>query len=76
VERMLQAAIDDYLVFDPFALEEEAVGPFKINVSGREIIQALVIADMVVVLDEVGDVALEIASLERWMSALKSLHPR
>jgi hypothetical protein len=33
-----------------------------------------VIADMVVVLDEVGDMALEIACLERLMPALESLH--
>ena len=61
VQRMLRAAIGNCLAFDPFALEEDALGPPKIDVSRREIVQALVIADMVVVLDEVRDLAFESA---------------
>jgi hypothetical protein len=58
---MLQAAMGDCLAFDPFAFEEDAFGPSKIDVSRREIAQALVVAGMVVMLDEDCDLAFEIA---------------
>ena len=77
---MLQAAIGDCLAFDAFAFKEDALGASKIDVSRREIAQALVIAGMVVMVDEGGDLAFEIAGqvimleqdavLERLMPAL------
>ena len=77
---MLQAAIGDRLAFDPFAFEEDAFGPSKIDVSRCEIAQALVIAGMIVMLDEGRDLPFEIAGqvvvleqdavLERLMPAL------
>ena len=57
---MLQA-IYDGLAFDPFAFEEDGLGPPEVDVSRSEIAEALVIASMVVVLDEGGDLAFEIA---------------
>jgi hypothetical protein len=77
---MLQAAIGDCLAFDALAFEEDARGASKIDVSRGEIAQALVIAGMVVMVDEGGDLAFEIAGqvimleqdaiLERLMPAL------
>ena len=77
---MLQATICDCLAFDPFAFEEDGLAAPEVDVSRSEIVEALVIAAMVVVLDEGGDLALEIAGqvvvfkqdaiLERLMKAL------
>src|SRR5271157_3975282 len=80
VQAMLQAAVGDGLAFDPFAFEEDAFGPSKIDVSGREIVEALVISGVIVPLDEGGDLPFEVAGqivmlqqdavLERLMPAL------
>ena len=77
---MLQTTICDGLAFDPFAFEEDGLGPPEVDVSRSEIAEALVIASMVVVLDEGRDLAFEIAGqvivleqdavLERLMPAL------
>ena len=77
---MLQTTIGDGLAFDPFAFEEDGLGPPEVDVSRSEIAEALVIAGMVVVLDEGRDLAFEIAGqvvmleqdavLERLMPAL------
>jgi hypothetical protein len=48
----LQASILDCGAFDPFSLHEDFLAASEVDVGGREIIQALVIAAMVVVLDE------------------------
>jgi hypothetical protein len=53
--------ICDGLAFDSFAFEEDGLGPPEIDVSRSEIAEALVIASMVVVLDEGRDLAFEIA---------------
>ena len=58
---MLQTTICDGLAFDPFAFEEDGLGPPEVDVSRSEIAEALVIASMVVVLDEGRDLAFEIA---------------
>ena len=58
---VLQATVCDCLAFDPFAFEEDGLGPSEVDVSRREIGQALVIAGMVIGLDEGGDLAFEIA---------------
>jgi hypothetical protein len=77
---VLQATICDCLAFDPFAFEENGLSAPEVDVSRSEIVEALVIARMVVVLDEGGDLAFEIAGqvvvfkqdaiLERLMPAL------
>ena len=58
---VLQATICDCLAFDPFAFEEDGLSAPEVDVSRSEIVEALVIAGMVVVLDEGGDLAFEIA---------------
>ena len=80
LQAMLQAAVGDGLAFDPFAFEEDALGPSKIDVSRREIVEALVISGVIVPLDESGDLPFELsrqivmlqqdAVLERLMPAL------
>ena len=72
---MLQTNICDGLAF-----EEDGLGPPEVDVSRSEIAEALVIASMVVALDEGRDLAFEIAGqvvvlkqdsvLERLMPAL------
>ena len=77
---MLQAAISDCVSFDPFSFQQDGLGASKVDVSRDEIAQALVIAAMVVVIDECVDLGLEVAGqiivlkqdvvLERLMPAL------
>jgi hypothetical protein len=77
---MRQATIGDCLSFDPFAFEEDGLGSSKVDVSRREIAQALMIAGMVVMSHEGRDLTFEIAGqvivlkqdavLERLMPAL------
>jgi hypothetical protein len=55
---MPQATICDGQAFDPFAFEEDGLGPPEADVSGSEIAEAFVIAGMVVALDEGRDLAL------------------
>ncbi|SFK87963.1 hypothetical protein SAMN05444581_1387 [Methylocapsa palsarum] len=61
MQLMLQATIGDGLAFDSFAFEENALGAPEVDVSRREIAEALVIAGMIVMLDEGGDLLFEIA---------------
>jgi hypothetical protein len=58
---MVQTTICDGLAFDPFALEEDGLGPPEVNVSRSEIAEAVVIASLVGGLDEGRDLAFEIA---------------
>jgi hypothetical protein len=61
MQLMLQATVCDCLALDPFAFEEHGFSAPEVDVSRSEIAKALVIASMVVVLDEGGDLAFEIA---------------
>ena len=61
MQMVLQATVCDGLAFDPFTFEEDGLGPPEVDVSRSEIAEALVIAGMVVVLDEGRDLAFEIA---------------
>ena len=58
---MKQAPGFDGLSFDPFSLLQDGLAAPEVDVNGREIPQALVIAPMVVVLDECVDLLPEIA---------------
>ena len=58
---VLQATICGCLAFDPFAFEEDGLSATEVDVGRSEIAEALVIADVVVVLDEGGDLTFEIA---------------
>ena len=58
---MLQAAVCDGCTLDAFSLGEDRLGPAEVDVGRREVVEALVIADVVVVLDEGVDLPFEIA---------------
>ena len=58
---VLQAALQDGLSFDPLSLEENGLGPSEVDVRRGQVADALVIAVMVVVLDEGVDLGLEVA---------------
>ena len=61
MQLMLQATVCDCLALDPFAFEEDGLSAPEVDVSRGKIVEALVIAGMVVVRHEGGDLALEIA---------------
>ena len=61
---VLQAPMFDGLSLDPFALFDDGRGPAKVGVGGGHIVQALVVALVVVMLDEGLDLAFEIAGQE------------
>src|SRR6478752_1215759 len=58
---MLQAAVCDGCTLDAFTLGKDYLGPVEVEVSRREVVPALVIADVVIVLDEGFDLPFEIA---------------
>src|SRR3712207_4838297 len=58
---MLQAATGDRLSFDPLPLAQDGGAATEVDVGGGEVAEALVIAGMVVVLDEAPDLRLQIA---------------
>jgi hypothetical protein len=57
---MLQATVCDGVALDAASFSEDRRGPSKIDVSGREVVDALVIADVIIMLDECVDLLLEI----------------
>ena len=77
---MLQAAILDCGSFNPFSFQQDGLSSAEVDVSWRQIVQALVIAAMIVVIDEGVDLGREVAGqiivlqqdavLERLMPAL------
>lgn len=48
----MQAPMFDGFLFDPFALFNDGLCPGELRVGGRDVVEALVVALMVVVLDE------------------------
>src|SRR5664279_3569894 len=58
---MLQASFCDGCSLDAFALGEDCLGPTEVDVGWSEIVDALVITDVVIMLDECVDLPLEIA---------------
>jgi hypothetical protein len=61
MQLMLQATVCDCLALDSFAFEEDGLGAAEVDVSWGEIVEALMIARMVVMRHEGGDLAFEIA---------------
>ena len=61
---VMQAPIFDSLSFDPFTLFDDGLCPAEVGIGGRDVVQALVIALMVVMLDERFDLSFEIAGQE------------
>ena len=58
---MVQAPQFDGLSLDPLSLQQNGLAAPEVDVGGREIVEALVIASMIVVLDEGCDLGCEIA---------------
>ena len=58
---MLQAPIFDRLSFDPFALLDDGLRPAEAGIGRCDVVQALVIALMVVMPDERFDLLLKVA---------------
>ena len=58
---VLQAPMFDGLSLDPFALFDDGGRPAEVGVGGRHVVQALVVALMVVMFDERLDLGFEIA---------------
>ena len=57
---MLQTPVLDGLSFDPFPFQQDGVAAPEVDIGGREVIQALVVAPVVVVLDEDAELGFEI----------------
>ena len=58
---MLQSSEFDCVLFDPFALEQDGLTASKVDVGRRQVLQALMVAAVIVVLDEAIDLRFEIA---------------
>ncbi len=58
---MLQASVRDGRSFDAFSLDEVCLGPAEVDVGRGQIVDALMIADVVVVFDEGANLPFEIA---------------
>ena len=57
---VLQAPMFDGLSLDPLALFDDGFGPAEVGVGRGDVVEALVVAPMIVVLDEGLDLAFEI----------------
>ena len=58
---MVQAAVSDGEFFDFFSPFDDGRIPSEVSIGGRDVIQALVVAMVVVMLDEGPDLVFEIA---------------
>ena len=58
---MLQAAVLEGVAFDPFSFHQDGLPAPEVDIGRREVFQALVIALVVVVIDEPADAGFEIA---------------
>ena len=58
---MMQASCFDCLVFDPFTFEKDGLPAPEVDVSVREVGNAFVISQMIVMADEVSNLQFEIA---------------
>ena len=58
---MQQAAVLDCLSFDPFSLHEDCLAAPEVDVGGRKVADALVVAKVIVVGDEGADLSLKVA---------------
>jgi hypothetical protein len=58
---MQQASVLDGLSFDPFPFDEDGLATSEVDVGRREVAQALVVAQVIVVGDKGCDLGLEVA---------------
>ena len=61
---MLQAALFDGALFDPFSFAQDLFAAPEVDVSGCEVLQALVISVMIVVADELAYLGFEVTGQE------------
>ena len=61
---MKQAALFDGFAFDPFPFQRDDLAAPEVDVGGGEIVEALVVAAVVVMIDERRDLPLEITRQE------------
>ena len=61
---MQQASVCDGASFDPFPLHEDCLAASEVDVGRRQVVDALVVAQMIVVCDEGVDLGLEVAGQE------------
>ena len=61
---VLQAPMFDGLLFDPIALSDDGFGSSEVDIGRGHVVEALVVAPMVVVLDEGLDLSLKVARQE------------
>ena len=61
---MSQAPVFHGLSLDPFSLQQNGVAAPEVDVGRGEIVEALVVAPVIVVLDEGGDLGFEVARQE------------
>ena len=64
LQSMLQAAVSNGLSLDPLSLGQDGGAAPEVNVGWGEIVDALVVAAAIVVVDEGGDLGFEIARQE------------
>ena len=57
---MVQAPGLDGLSFDPFSFQDDCLTASEVDVGGGEIVQAFVVALVIVMIDECGDLRFEI----------------
>src|ERR1700677_1821987 len=58
---MLQATVRDGLAFDALTFGQDCLGSPKVDISRGEVVDALMIADVIVMLEEGADLPLEVA---------------
>ena len=56
-----QAAVCDCLSFDPFPFDQNGLAPAEVDVGGRQVADALMISQVIVIGDEGLDLGFEIA---------------
>ena len=58
---VLQPSFLDSLSFDPFSSFDDGLGPSEVDVGWRDIVEALVVALVIIVIDEAPDLLLQIS---------------
>jgi hypothetical protein len=70
---VLQSSLLDGVAFDPFSLQEDGPVSAEVDVGGRQVLEAFVVAPVIVVLDEARDLGFEIASQVIFSSRMRFL---
>jgi len=60
LQPVLQATVCNSLTLDTLTLSQDCLGSAEVDVSRREVVDALMVANVIVVLDEGGDLSFEV----------------